>query len=112
MRPLQKKQLKSLKSSSRIPISNSNSHRLFSYSTSSSLGGYDVGRLSHQRPLTAHSLASIWRCCYTIAARAGLPAPAILTVKGLLMSGHSKWATIKHKKAATDAKRGKVFTKI
>jgi YebC/PmpR family DNA-binding regulatory protein len=28
------------------------------------------------------------------------------------MSGHSKWATIKHKKAAADAKRGKVFTKI
>lgn len=28
------------------------------------------------------------------------------------MSGHSKWANIKHKKAATDAKRGKVFTKI
>jgi len=28
------------------------------------------------------------------------------------MSGHSKWATIKHKKAATDAKRGRVFTKI
>ena len=28
------------------------------------------------------------------------------------MSGHSKWATIKHKKAATDAKRGKQFTKI
>lgn len=28
------------------------------------------------------------------------------------MSGHSKWATIKHKKAALDAKRGKVFTKI
>ena len=27
------------------------------------------------------------------------------------MSGHSKWSTIKHKKAATDAKRGKVFTK-
>ena len=26
------------------------------------------------------------------------------------MSGHSKWATIKHKKAATDAKRGHVFT--
>src|SRR6201986_3383338 len=32
--------------------------------------------------------------------------------EGLAMSGHSKWATIKHKKAATDAKRGKVFTKI
>ena len=28
------------------------------------------------------------------------------------MSGHSKWATTKHKKAATDAKRGKNFTKI
>jgi YebC/PmpR family DNA-binding regulatory protein len=28
------------------------------------------------------------------------------------MSGHSKWATIKHKKAATDAKRGKMFTKV
>lgn len=28
------------------------------------------------------------------------------------MSGHSKWASIKHKKAALDAKRGKVFTKI
>lgn len=28
------------------------------------------------------------------------------------MSGHSKWASIKHKKGAADAKRGKVFTKI
>ncbi len=28
------------------------------------------------------------------------------------MSGHSKWSQIKHKKAATDAKRGKIFTKI
>jgi YebC/PmpR family DNA-binding regulatory protein len=28
------------------------------------------------------------------------------------MSGHSKWSTIKHKKAATDAKRGKLFTRI
>jgi len=28
------------------------------------------------------------------------------------MSGHSKWATIKHKKAAADSKRGKVFTKL
>jgi YebC/PmpR family DNA-binding regulatory protein len=30
----------------------------------------------------------------------------------LNMSGHSKWATIKHKKAALDAKRGKVFTRL
>jgi YebC/PmpR family DNA-binding regulatory protein len=28
------------------------------------------------------------------------------------MSGHSKWSTIKHKKAATDARRGKLFTKL
>ncbi len=28
------------------------------------------------------------------------------------MSGHSKWANIKHRKAAVDAKRGKVFTKL
>ena len=28
------------------------------------------------------------------------------------MSGHSKWSTIKRKKAATDAKRGKMFTKL
>ena len=28
------------------------------------------------------------------------------------MSGHSKWSTIKHKKAATDLRRGKVFSKI
>jgi len=28
------------------------------------------------------------------------------------MSGHSKWATIKHKKGALDAKRGKVFTRV
>lgn len=28
------------------------------------------------------------------------------------MSGHSKWATIKHKKAATDARRGRVFTRL
>lgn len=28
------------------------------------------------------------------------------------MSGHSKWATIKHKKGALDARRGKVFTKL
>lgn len=28
------------------------------------------------------------------------------------MAGHSKWANIKHKKAATDAKRGKTFTRL
>ena len=28
------------------------------------------------------------------------------------MSGHSKWATIKHKKGAADVKRGKLFAKL
>ncbi|MDR2734944.1 MAG: YebC/PmpR family DNA-binding transcriptional regulator, partial [Spirochaetota bacterium] len=28
------------------------------------------------------------------------------------MSGHSKWASIKHKKGAIDAKRGQIFTKV
>jgi YebC/PmpR family DNA-binding regulatory protein len=37
----------------------------------------------------------------------------ILTfLQGGSMSGHSKWATTKHKKAAVDAKRGKAFTKL
>jgi len=31
---------------------------------------------------------------------------------GIEMSGHSKWHSIKHKKAAVDAKRGKIFTRI
>jgi YebC/PmpR family DNA-binding regulatory protein len=35
------------------------------------------------------------------------PAPKIWP-----MSGHSKWASIKHKKAATDARRGQLFTKL
>src|SRR5947208_16970602 len=32
--------------------------------------------------------------------------------RGVLMSGHSKWATTKHKKAALDAKRGKLFARL
>ncbi|MDD5591299.1 MAG: YebC/PmpR family DNA-binding transcriptional regulator, partial [Dehalococcoidales bacterium] len=28
------------------------------------------------------------------------------------MSGHSKWASIKHQKGVTDARRGKLFTKL
>jgi YebC/PmpR family DNA-binding regulatory protein len=39
------------------------------------------------------------------------PFPEI-SFEAIIMSGHSKWATIKHKKAATDAKRGKMFTKV
>jgi len=35
-----------------------------------------------------------------------------IQVKEKAMSGHSKWHSIKHKKAAIDAKRGKMFTKL
>lgn len=35
-----------------------------------------------------------------------------ISFQGGKVSGHSKWAQIKHKKASTDAKRGKLFTKI
>jgi YebC/PmpR family DNA-binding regulatory protein len=32
--------------------------------------------------------------------------------RSLFMSGHSKWHSIKHKKAATDSKRGRIFTRL
>jgi YebC/PmpR family DNA-binding regulatory protein len=36
----------------------------------------------------------------------------IFNIVEVAMSGHSKWATIKHKKGALDAKRGKIFTRL
>ena len=39
-------------------------------------------------------------------------APLFLSIVEVPMSGHSKWATIKHKKGALDAKRGKIFTRL
>ena len=38
--------------------------------------------------------------------------PKSFKIRGSRMSGHSKWATIKHKKGALDAKRGKIFTRL
>jgi YebC/PmpR family DNA-binding regulatory protein len=38
--------------------------------------------------------------------------PFFVERTGATMAGHSKWANIKHKKAATDAKRGKIFTRL
>ena len=40
------------------------------------------------------------------------PTPIPENKPGEIMSGHSKWSSIKHKKAAVDAKRGKIFTKL
>jgi YebC/PmpR family DNA-binding regulatory protein len=39
-------------------------------------------------------------------------APPFSFLTEVPMSGHSKWATIKHKKGALDAKRGKIFTRL
>ena len=44
--------------------------------------------------------------------RTGRPVAAGRLLDSKAMSGHSKWASIKHKKAATDAKRGQLFTKL
>jgi YebC/PmpR family DNA-binding regulatory protein len=45
--------------------------------------------------------------------RAPLDALVLYTSEGAAsMSGHNKWSTIKHKKGAADAKRGKIFTRI
>src|SRR5271154_6909574 len=42
-----------------------------------------------------------------------LGSPEVLRgTREVCMSGHSKWATIKHKKGALDAKRGKIFTRV
>ena len=49
--------------------------------------------------------------CYTHKVRR-VPAPAFFIIAEVPMSGHSKWATIKHKKGALDAKRGKIFTRL
>ena len=39
-------------------------------------------------------------------------APNVTTLRIRAMAGHSKWANIKHRKAAADAKKGKVFTRL
>src|SRR6201982_2225122 len=41
-----------------------------------------------------------------------VPVPFCQTNRELRMSGHSHWATIKHKKGAVDAKRGKLWSKL
>ena len=52
-------------------------------------------------------IASAWRARQYPAA-AGTCAPPQHSASENIMAGHSKWANIKHKKAAADAKRGKI----
>ena len=60
--------------------------------------------------LSHESISWLW--WGAIKSKIGWPLPGHELYRGIVMSGHSKWATIKHKKAATDAKRGRVFTRI
>jgi hypothetical protein len=63
-------------------------------------GSEPIAQNSLRTPLPVHELGV-----------ALAPADTI-NAQDLTMSGHSKWHSIKHKKAATDAKRGKIFTRI
>ena len=62
--------------------------------------------------------ADVWMILATQATagsqpRGKMPGPFSLYFSGSFrMSGHSKWHTIKHKKGAADAKRGKIFTRL
>ena len=56
---------------------------------------------------------SAWGGCFLRGSSLLLALPNIWKVSGgVQVSGHSKWSTIKRKKAVTDAKRGKMFTKL
>jgi YebC/PmpR family DNA-binding regulatory protein len=59
------------------------------------------------------ALDRVGSACYysTLFSEASHGLPKLLQGAGT-MSGHNKWSTIKHKKGAADAKRGKIFTKI
>ena len=80
-----------------------------------------VRRLRRGRP-TPPTTASWPRCAWPCLEERGpfhylarsSPAPIHSSARSRRhpMSGHSKWATIKHKKGALDAKRGKLFTKL
>src|SRR5688572_32409866 len=53
------------------------------------------------------------RChCQREASTGRILRPSSVSEEVSPMSGHSKWHTIKHKKGAADAKRGKVFTRL
>src|SRR3954464_15280932 len=49
---------------------------------------------------------------FTLWPECGNTSPELLCREDSAMSGHSKWSTIKHKKALKDSKRGKIFTKL
>src|SRR5438445_2466106 len=71
----------------------------------------DRGRLNFAACLPASQPARL----YVVLARCAIFRITLFTTtlrKTSGMSGHSKWHSIKHKKGATDAKRGKLFTKF
>ena len=88
--------------------------------------GIERRRLSGPKPAAPPAASS--RASPALRRNEGIGAPAMPTVafgimaaksittaralRGGAMSGHSKWSTIKHKKAAIDAKKGVAFTKL
>src|SRR5207249_749691 len=53
--------------------------------------------------------------CFGFAQRADdkiISFPELKTPRRSAMAGHSRWANVKHKKAAADAKKGKIFTRL
>src|SRR5208282_3413615 len=57
--------------------------------------------------------ASVWKTSPVVYSQGqARPRRYCLSIAEVPMSGHSKWATIKHKKGALDAKRGKIFTRL
>jgi YebC/PmpR family DNA-binding regulatory protein len=57
-------------------------------------------------------LRAFWLSCNQFTADSDCVSLQLVLGESCFMSGHSKWSTIKHKKAARDAKRGKLFTKL
>src|ERR1035437_9800124 len=77
-----------------------------------------IGRLCvqvfHTRPWRRYRLRAIppWTNLYDNLGFAGTCPPRRPRSRVFVMSGHSKWSSIKHKKAITDSKRGRAFTKL
>src|SRR5207302_6335730 len=68
-------------------------------------------------PRPPHPRRALWRApCGRSSFRTGflrlLDGRLVVTTPQVPMSGHSKWSSIKHKKALKDARRGKLFTKL
>jgi YebC/PmpR family DNA-binding regulatory protein len=72
--------------------------------------GFAAAAVAAPGPALRASGGGISRCKFF--APRNTRTPWLAGVQEKFMAGHSKWANIKHKKAATDAKRGKIWTRL